>query len=111
MVSIVFLVAMAYFYTATSSSHIAKNYEATLTPEQRSHYKDIVSERTRLAYEGYGLGFIISVVYIWINRVVIKSGVGRLFKREKMSVVCGASNFKSDQLFLLRVVPQEEVHA
>jgi hypothetical protein len=87
LISIVFLVAMAYFYTATSSSHIAKNYEATLTPEQRTHYKDIVSERTRLAYEGYGLGFIISVAYIWINRMVIRSGVGRLFKREKMSVV------------------------
>jgi hypothetical protein len=87
LISIVFLVAMAYFYTATSSSQIAKNYEATLTPEQRAHYKDIVSERTRLAYEGYGLGFIISVAYIWINRIVIRSGVGRLFKREKMSVL------------------------
>lgn len=87
MVSIVFLVAMAYFYTATSSSKIAKNYEVTLTPEQSTHYKDIVSERTRLAYEGYGLGFIISVVYIWINRMVINSGIGRAFKREKMSVL------------------------
>jgi len=87
LISIVFLVAMVYFYSATGSSHIAKNYEETLTSEQRSHYKDIVSQRTRLAYEGYGLGFIISVAYIWIHRIVTRSGIGRLFKRDNMSIM------------------------
>lgn len=87
LISIVFLVAMAYFYSATSASQVAQKYEATLTPEQRDHYKDIVSERTRLAYEGYGLGFIISVVYIWLHSTITRSGIGRLFKRERMSAI------------------------
>lgn len=86
-ISVVFLVATAYFYTVTSSSRVAQNYEATLTPEQKEHYKDIVSRRTRLAYEGYGLGFIISVVYIWAHRMITRSGIGRMFKRKKMTAL------------------------
>lgn len=76
-----FVVAMVYFYSATYSSKVAQNYESTLSPELRSHYKGIVAERSRLAYEGYGLGLILAVAFVWLQR----GFAGRIFKREKLS--------------------------
>lgn len=68
LVAIVAMVTMAYFYSATTSSQVAQKYEATLTPELRTHYHAIVAERQVLAYKGYGLGLILAIAYIWFHR-------------------------------------------
>lgn len=78
---------MVYFYSATSSSQVTQKYEATLTPEQKARYKEVVSERSRLAYEGYGIGFIIAALYIWLHRSFLTGATGRLFKRDKLSSI------------------------
>lgn len=67
-VAIAFVVAMIYFYGATNTSQLAKNYQASLSPELRSKYSQVVAERTKLAYQGYGLGIIIAILFLWYYR-------------------------------------------
>ena len=85
-IAVMFIIGMVYFYGVTNSLQIGKKYEATLTPEQRTHYNKILSERTRLTYEGYGLGLGISAVYVWLQRSLANSEICKRLKRGKTSV-------------------------
>lgn len=86
-VAIVFIVAMIYFYSATGITGVAQKYEATLTPEKQLIYKDVVNERSRLAYQGYGLGLLVAALYIWFHKTMMTNGVKR-DKMSNLSMVC-----------------------
>lgn len=65
--SIVFIIAMIYFYTATYTGDVANKYMNSLPDDLRGKYKQIVQERSRLSYQGYGLGLILSSIFLWFN--------------------------------------------
>ena len=63
-----FIVAMVYFHTATYMSQVATHYQSSLTPEQMDIYRKIVGERSKIAYQGYALGLVLSGLYLWYNK-------------------------------------------
>ena len=72
MLSIVFVICTIYFMNATTSSKIMIHYQAQLPAELQNTYQEIVSERSRIYYYGYLLGFILSVVIILYNTQIKK---------------------------------------
>lgn len=66
--SVIFIIGMIYFYTATDKSEIIKNYKSKLSPALRGKYDKIIKERMMISYKGYALGFILSLIIILFNR-------------------------------------------
>ena len=66
-ISAVFIIGMIYFYNASNKSEIVKNYKNSLTKENQEVYDKIVAERSKISYQGYTLGFILSLLIIIYN--------------------------------------------
>ena len=78
-ISAVFVIGMIYFYNATSEN---KYYREKLSPELRAKYDAIASERMRISYFGYLLGFALSLVIIYYNSQIKKN------KLNNLSLIC-----------------------
>lgn len=61
------IIAMIYFQNATSKSKIVQEYKKQLPSNLQFLYEKISSERLRLNYYGYTLGFILSLIIILYN--------------------------------------------
>ena len=81
-ISIIFIIGMIYMTNATSNSDTMKKYEKQLPEDLRNIYKNIVDERTRIYYTGYGLGFLIAVLFILYNTLIMNKTFST------MSMVC-----------------------
>lgn len=66
-ISAIFVIGMIYFYNATGKSEIVKNYKAKMSKENQEVYERIVKERLSISYQGYALGFLISLIIILYN--------------------------------------------
>ncbi len=66
-ISAIFIIGMIYFYNATSKSELVKNYKAKMTKENQNIYDKIVADRLKISYQGYALGFLISLIIILYN--------------------------------------------
>lgn len=66
-ISAIFLIGMIYFYNATGKSEIVNNYKAKMSKENQETYDKIVNERKNISYQGYALGFILSLLIIFYN--------------------------------------------
>ncbi len=96
-ISAVFIIAMIYFYNFTSKSQIALKYRNSLPKNLQERYDKIVKERQMISYKGYILGFILSLMIIFLNMK---------FKREKIgnwSIVCLvlATSFLTNYFFYM----------
>lgn len=80
-IAIVFIVAMIYFYTASYTSQVAEKYQATLSSDKLQTYKKVVAERSKLAYQGYALGLLLSGFYLLLHR-------NRNIKLSNTSMIC-----------------------
>jgi uncharacterized membrane protein len=81
-ISIVFIIGMIYMTNAMSNNDTMKKYKKQLPDELQSIYKEIVDERTRIYYTGYGLGFLIAVLFILYNTIIMNKTFST------MSMVC-----------------------
>lgn len=59
---------MIYFYNATDKSDIVNKYKATLPLDLQQRYEKITEERRRISYQGYSLGFLLSLVILYFRR-------------------------------------------
>ena len=66
-ISAIFIIGMIYFYNATNKSEIVKSYKAKMTKENQNIYDKIVADRLKISYQGYALGFLISLIIILYN--------------------------------------------
>ncbi len=66
-ISIVFLIGMIYMNYSIAKSNVIKNYKDQLPENLQKKYEEITAERTRIYYEGYVLGFILSLFIIFGN--------------------------------------------
>lgn len=73
MLSLVFIICMVYFMNATTSSKIMIDYQSQLPIELQKTYKEIISERSRIYYYGYLLGFLLSIIIILYNTQIKKN--------------------------------------
>ena len=67
MISLVFIIAMIYFYNMTDKSAIVKHYKSSLPTDLQNRYEKITAERKRISYYGYLFGFILSLGIIYYN--------------------------------------------
>jgi hypothetical protein len=63
----VFLIGMIYFYYITDKNEIVKHYKQQLPSDLQKRYENIASERKMISFQGYGLGFILSLFIIFYN--------------------------------------------
>ena len=67
MISAVFIIGMIYFYTMTGKSNIVQQYRSSLSREDLIRYDTIAKERMIISYQGYVLGFILSLIIIYYH--------------------------------------------
>jgi hypothetical protein len=66
-ISAVFLIGMIYMNYSIVSSQIILKYKAQLPDNLQQIYDEITHERLTISYQGYVLGFILSLVIISAN--------------------------------------------
>lgn len=66
-IAVALIIGMIYFQNATSKSEIVKEYKKQLPFNLQNLYEKIESERMRINYYGYSLGFILSLIIILYN--------------------------------------------
>jgi hypothetical protein len=67
MISAVFVIGMIYFYNLTDKNAIVKHYKFSLSSDLQKRYEKISKERANISYQGYALGFILSLGIIFYN--------------------------------------------
>ena len=82
MISAVFVIGMIYFYNMTNKSKIVKTYKEKMPPDLQKRYETISNERMRISYQGYALGFVLSLLVIFYNYKI------KGFKMGNTSLVC-----------------------
>jgi len=66
-VAVVFLVGMIYMNYSINQSQIILKYKAQLPENLQKLYEAITRERTTIYYQGYLLGFLLSLIIIFGN--------------------------------------------
>ncbi len=71
-ISAVFLIAMVYMTFLTAKNETIQRYRDSLPSNLIDTYDEIVIERTKIYYTGYGLGLCLALVIILYNNYVLK---------------------------------------
>jgi glucan phosphoethanolaminetransferase (alkaline phosphatase superfamily) len=66
---------MIYMTYAVNKSQITEEYKKQLPENLKAKYEQITSERTRIYYQGYILGFILSFFIIMYNSLIRKKKI------------------------------------
>lgn len=82
MISAIFIIGMIYFYNMTNKSEIVKHYKASLSSDLQKRYDKISKERMNIGFQGYALGFILSLIIIFYNLKIKQA------KMNSISLVC-----------------------
>jgi uncharacterized protein YacL len=114
MISAVFIIGMIFFYNRTDKSAIVNQYKKKLSVDLQQRYDTISKERMMISYQGYLLGFILSMFIIVYNRKVKLSNSSLVCT---LIATCFLTNYfyymlhpKSDWM-LNHMGTQEEVNA
>lgn len=67
MISAIFIIGSLYMAHEVKNSDVVKKYMETLPRDLKIKYEKIRDERTRIYYQGFGLGLIISLFAIIYN--------------------------------------------
>ena len=81
-ISAIFIIGMIYFYNMTDKSKIVKHYKEKLPRDLQNLYDKLSRERMAISYQGYILGFIISLFIILYNYFY------KIKKLSTVSIVC-----------------------
>jgi len=81
-ISAIFIIAMIYFYNMTDKSEIVKHYKEKLPRDLQNLYNKLSRERMAISYQGYILGFIISLIIILYNYFY------KIKKLSTVSIIC-----------------------
>jgi len=66
-ISAIFIIGMIYMNYQVDKSHIIVKYKSQLPVELQGIYEKITRERTQIYYQGYILGFVLSILIILAN--------------------------------------------
>ena len=81
-ISIMFIIAMIYSNIAVYKNKTIKNYCNQLPDNLKNVYYRIVKERTKIYYQGYGIGLILSLFIILYNYKIKND------KLSLLSIIC-----------------------
>ena len=82
------LISMIYKMFSIDKSQIMKNFTKTLTSNLADKYKNIVLERRNIYFQGYALGFVISLFVIYNNYIQLSNSRTKNKALSKFSLVC-----------------------
>ncbi len=68
LVASVFIIGMIYSTNATEKSGVLRKYRSQLPADLNERYDKITKERRDIYYQGYVLGFVLSVLVIFLNK-------------------------------------------
>lgn len=80
-----------------SNNDTMKKYQKQLPDKLQTIYKEIVDERTRIYYTGYGLGFLIAVLFILYNTLIMK----KTFSTISMVCISSTSAFLTNYFYYI----------
>ena len=83
-ISIIFLIANIYTMMCIGCSENKNKFIKLLSNKQKNIYFKIIMERRNIYFQGYGLGFIISAIFIFIYKILPKSNK----KLPYWSIIC-----------------------
>ena len=97
MISLVFIIGMIYFYNISDKSEVVKHYKNKLSTDLQKRYDDITKERKSISYQGFIIGFILSLAIIFYN-LQIKGT-----KMNNSSLICTivATSFLTNYFFYI----------
>jgi hypothetical protein len=78
----IFIIGMIYMNIAVYTNKTVQNYRDQLPENLKNKYDDITKERTKIYYQGYILGFVLSLFIILYNYKIKKE------KLSSLSIVC-----------------------
>jgi len=87
-ISAVFLIAMVYMTCLTMKNETIQKYRDSLPLELMDTYDEIVKERTKIYYTGYGLGLCLAIIIILYNNYVLKE---RLCLRNLVCIIVASA--------------------
>ena len=82
------LISMIYKMFSIDKSKLMTNFTKTLTSNLREKYQKIVLERRNIYFQGYALGFAISLFVIYNNYIKLSSSRTKNQALSKFSLVC-----------------------
>ena len=82
LVATALIISMIYFQNATTKSKVVQMYKEQLPANLQIRYEKITTERLRIYYYGYILGFILSFIIIMYNYSLKRN------KLTNMNIVC-----------------------
>ena len=83
-IAIVFIVAMIFTMYGSDKTDAIQNFKRILTPQQNDIYAKITNERRRIYFVGFGLGLLLSFIFLAWNHMS-RSGSRRL---SRCSTIC-----------------------
>lgn len=87
-ISAVFLIAMVYMTFLTAKNETIQKYRNSLPLGLMDTYDDIVLERTKIYYTGYGLGLCLAVGIILYNNFILQE---RLCPRNLVCIIISSA--------------------
>jgi uncharacterized protein YacL len=67
-ISAIFIIGMIYFYNMTGKSVIVNHYKSALSSDLQKRYEKISKERMIISYQGFLLGFLLSLGIIYYKK-------------------------------------------
>lgn len=96
-ISAIFVIGMIYFYNMSDKSEIVKHYKASMSSDLQKRYDKISEERLRISYQGYIIGFILSLCIVFYNLKIKRS------KMNNVALVCTvvATSFATNYFYYM----------
>lgn len=101
-IAIVLLITNIYMIFSCKNTTLKSEFMNVLSEEQKKTYIDIIEERKNIYYTGFGLGILLSILFIFILNL-------KKIKLNKVSNVCivGLITFVTNYLYYI-LIPKKD---
>ena len=98
-IATVFIVAMIFTMYGSDKTDATHNFKRILTPQQNEIYAKITNERRHIYFVGFGLGLILSFIFLLWNHMS-RSGSRRVGQCSTICIV-GAITFTTNYFYYM----------
>ncbi len=98
-IATVFIVAMVFTMYGSDKTDAIQSFKRILTPQQNEIYAKITNERRQIYYVGFGLGLLLSFIFLAWNSMS-RSGSRRLGRCSTICIV-GAITFTANYFYYM----------
>ena len=102
-VSLIFIFGMVYMNCISDSNEVIKSYREKLSPELQEKYDKISTERASIYFQGYGIGFLVSLAFILYNYTLKKEKLKWYYLFFSSLAICFIVNY-----FYYKIYPKSD---